>query len=118
MRDFVHLEGTNDISLFLDDALREVAPQKLPDVDSNGIAILEWGGRAHRSVAHHNRTISFNYLQEACPLVVIAKNLQQDVAARARGKQNITGVQPARVVRRSEEHTSELQSRGHLVCLL
>src|SRR2546430_17458469 len=99
MRDFVHLEGANDVALFLDDSLREVAPEKLPDVDSNGIAILERGGRAHGGVTHKDRTVGFNYLQEAHSLVGIAKNLLQHVAARILGKQNIARFQPAWVIR-------------------
>ena len=99
MCDFVHLEGPNDIALFLDDSFRKIAPQKLPDVDSNGIAVFERCGGAHGGIAHQDRTISVNYLQEAHPLVVIAENLQQHVAARARGKQNIACFQPAGIVR-------------------
>ena len=99
MRDLVHFEGANDIALFLDDTLREVAPEKLPDVDSNGIAVFERSSRAHGSVTHKDRTVGFNYLQEAHSLVVIAKNLQQHVAARTRGKQNIARFQPAWVIR-------------------
>ena len=40
MRDFAHLERANDVALFFDDSLGKIAPQKLADVDSNGVAIL------------------------------------------------------------------------------
>ena len=43
-----------------------------------------------------NRTIGFDHLQLAHPLIVIAKNLQQHVAAGAGGEQNIVGFEPAR----------------------
>src|SRR5207247_4755705 len=99
VRDFIHLEGANDIALFLDDSFRKVAPQKLSYVDSNAVAVFERRSRAHGSVTHDDGTIRFNDLQHAHPLVVIAKNLQQHVAAGAGCKENIVGLQPARIVR-------------------
>ena len=98
MRDLVHVERANDVALFFDDSFREIAPQKLSHVDPNGIPVLERRGRAHGSIAHQNRAIRLNYLQEAHPLVVIAKNLQQHVAARAGRKQNIVGFKPTGLV--------------------
>ena len=77
MRDFAHLERANDVALFLDDALGKIAPQELPDVDANGVAILQRRGGAHRCLADHDRTIRFQHFERADALVVIAKNLQQ-----------------------------------------
>src|SRR6266581_8456951 len=99
VRDFVYLEGANDVALFLDDSFRKVAPQNLSDVDSNRIAIFELRSRAHGLAANHDRTIRFDDLQLAYPLIVIAENLQHHVTARARGKQDIVRFQTARVVR-------------------
>ena len=86
MRDFIHLESADDVALFLDDAFRKVAPQKLSDIDSNGVAVFERSGGAHRRLAHHDRTIGFDDFQQTDPLVVIAKNLQQHIATCARRK--------------------------------
>ena len=99
MRDFVHLQSANDIALFLDDSFRKVAPQELPDVDSNRIAVLELRGRTHRRVTHHDGTIRFDHFQLSHSLIVIAENLQHHITAGARGKQNIVRFQPTRVVR-------------------
>src|ERR1700720_4081800 len=84
MRDFIHLERANDIALFLNDSFRKIATKKLSDVDSNGIAILQRRGCAHGGVAHQDWAIGFDHLQQADPLIVIAKNLQQHIAARPR----------------------------------
>jgi len=50
-------------------------------------------------VAHHDRPIRFDDLQDAHALVVVAENLQYHIAARARRQQNIVSFEPARVVR-------------------
>src|SRR5213080_3119391 len=99
MGDFVYLKTANDIPLFLDDSFREVAPQNLSNVDSNRIAILKLRCCAHRLVADHDRPISFDHFKNTDSLIVIAKNLQHHVAARARRKQNIVSLEPARIVR-------------------
>src|SRR6266496_238881 len=99
VRDSVHLEGPNDVAFFLDDSFRKVAPQNLSDIDSNRIAVLELRRRAHGVVAHHDRPIRFNDLQNAHALVVVAENLQHDITARARRQQNIVSLESARVIR-------------------
>ena len=48
MRDLAHLEGANDVALFLDDALGKIAAQELPDIDADGVAILQRRGRCAR----------------------------------------------------------------------
>src|SRR5436190_1933140 len=68
--DFIHIEGANDIALFLDDSFRKVAPQKLSYVDANAVAVFERRSRAHGGVTHDDGTIRFNDLQHAHPLVV------------------------------------------------
>src|SRR5437764_546136 len=40
VRNLAHLQGANDVPLFLDDALGKIAFQKLPDIDANGVTIL------------------------------------------------------------------------------
>src|SRR5438477_6604269 len=40
IRDLAYLQSTNDVALFLDDALGKIALQELPNIDANGIAIL------------------------------------------------------------------------------
>ena len=99
VRNFVHLECANDIALFLDDSFRKVASQKLADVDSNGISVFERRCSAHHGVTHHDRAIRLDHFQLTDPAIVIAEYLQQHVAARARGEQNIVGFQPARIIR-------------------
>ena len=44
------LEAANDVPLFLDDALGEIAAQELPDIDPNGVAIRQ--RRRARGPAH------------------------------------------------------------------
>src|SRR5207253_7909397 len=55
-----------------------------------------------------------------CPahLHVIPLLPVRGVSARARGRAGSGAPRPSRYPTRSEEHTSELQSRGHLVCRL
>src|SRR5437773_9504353 len=88
VRDFVCLERANDIPLFLDDSFRKVASQKLAYVDSNGISVVEGRCAAHHGVTHHDRAIRLDHFQLTDPAIVIAKDLQQHVAARARGEPN------------------------------
>src|SRR5215475_11346651 len=97
--DFVQLEAANDVSLLLDNALQKIASQNLSDIDSNNVAVLEFGGRPNRIVAHHDSTIRFNDLKGAYSPIVIAKYFQQHISGRAGGKQDIVGLQPARVIR-------------------
>src|SRR5882724_3861719 len=99
VRDFVYLESANDVAFFLDDSFRKVAPQNLSDIDSNRIAVPKLRRRAHSLVAHHDRPVRFNDLQNAHALVVVAENLQHDITARTRRQQNIVSLKPARVVR-------------------
>ena len=86
VRDFVCLKSANDIALFLDDSFRKVAPQELPDVDSDGISVFERCRGAYHGVTDHDRAIRFDHLQLTNPPIVITENLQQHVAARARGE--------------------------------
>src|SRR6266496_373369 len=76
VRDFVCLESTNDIALFLDDSLQKVASQKLADVDSNRIAVFKRRCGAHHGVADHDRAIRFDHFQLTNSLIVIAENFQ------------------------------------------
>ncbi len=98
MRDLARVERPNDVALFLDDSFGKIAAQKLSDVDSDGIAVLQRRTRAHDRVAHHDRPIRFDHLNFADTFVVIAKNLQQHVAARARRKQNVVSFEQARII--------------------
>src|SRR5690625_6317404 len=56
-------------------------------------------------------------LHDALPIWVVGRDREQDIAVGARVDPASAG--PRRdPAERSEEHTSELQSRGHLVCRL
>src|SRR4030095_1717031 len=99
VRDFIQLEAANDVSLFLDDALQEIASQTLSDVDSNDVAVLEFRGRADRIVANHDSTIRFNDFKRPYSPIVIAKYFQQHISRRAGRKQEIGGLQAGRIRR-------------------
>src|SRR4029077_14361067 len=109
VRDLVCLESTNDIALFLDDSFRKTASQKLADIDSNGSAVFKRRCGAHHGVADHDWAIRLDHFQLTNSLIVIAKDLQQHVAARAGGEQNIIGFQPARVIRNQIFRLGSLQ---------
>ena len=83
VRDFVCLENANDVALFLDDSFRKIASQKLADVDSDSVSIFERCCGAHHSVTHHDGAIRLDHFELPDPPIVIAKNLQQHIAARA-----------------------------------
>src|SRR4029450_5804264 len=97
--DFVQLEAANDDSLLLDDAFQKIASQTLSDIDSNNVAVLECRGRADRIVADHDSTVRFNDLKHAYSPIVIAKYFQQHISCCAGRKQDIVGLQPARIIR-------------------
>src|SRR5262245_15632266 len=97
--DFVQLEAANDVPLLLDDALQKIASQNLSDIDSNDVAVLEFRSRADRIIAHHDSTIRFNDLKRAYAPIVIAKYFQQHISGRAGRKQDIVGLQAARIIR-------------------
>src|SRR6266576_1779411 len=97
--DFVQLEAANDVSLLLDDALQKIASQNLSDIDSNDVAVLEVGGGADRVVAYHDSTVRFNDLKLAYSPIVIAKYFQQHISGRTGRKQDIVGLQFARIIR-------------------
>src|SRR4029077_2776492 len=99
MRDLAYLQGANDVALFLDDALGKIALQKLPNIDANGIAILQRRGGPHVGLTHHYWAISLQHFERADALVVIAKNLQQHIASSPRREQNIVRFEQTRVVR-------------------
>src|SRR5712691_7435269 len=99
MRYLGHLESANDVALLLDDALGKITAQELSHVDPDRVAILQGICRSYRHVADQDRTVGFDHFQFSDALVVIAENLQQNVAARSRRKQNIVRLQLARVVR-------------------
>ena len=99
MRHLIHLQGANDVSLFLDDALGKVAAQKLPDIDPDRVAVFQGVRRSDRHIADQDWTIRLNDFQLADALVVITENFQQHVAACSRRKQNVVGLQFARIVR-------------------
>jgi len=86
---FVDLETADDIALFLDDPFRKIAAQELADVDADGVAVLERRGRAHRRLAHHDRTIGLKHFEQTLALIVIAKDFQKDIATGSRRKQNV-----------------------------
>ena len=64
MVDVAHLEAANDVALFLDDALGEIAAQKLADIDADGVAVGQRRGRAHGHFADHDRAIGLAALPE------------------------------------------------------
>src|SRR6476660_7618176 len=99
VRDFVQLAAANAVSLLLDDALQKIASQNLSDIDSNDVAVLEFCGRADRIVAYHDSTVRFNDLKRAYSSIVIAKYFQQHISGGTGRKQDIVGLQAARVIR-------------------
>src|SRR5437870_10125246 len=52
------------------------------------------------------------------PYTTLFRSARQRSRGFRDGPDDLAGNLPGRVGRRSEEHTSELQSRGHLVCRL
>src|SRR5690625_4767684 len=64
------------------------------------------------SIPPHNLTES----QRKKPMEI--KNMLIDIGADDQADVKRIGVKPGQPIVRSEEHTSELQSRGHLVCRL
>src|SRR5690625_1564063 len=85
----------------------------------NGLASLTWTGRPGARVARSAMMYLHNQFEAGsmCPITMThaaipALRVQPDITA-----QWEAGVLTARYDR-SEEHTSELQSRGHLVCRL
>ncbi len=100
MSHIAHLERANDVALFLDDSFGKIAAQELADVDPDGVAILQSGAVVRTGVSPTmiGRSAS---ITSSCadPLVVIAENLQQHVAARPGRKQNVVGLEQARIVR-------------------
>src|SRR6266487_4405490 len=116
--DFIQLEAANDVSLLLDDALQEIASQNLSDIDSNGVAVLEFRGHADRIVAHHDSTIRFNHLKRAYSPIVIAKYFQQHISSRTGGKQDIVGLQAARIIRHQifRFRSFQLESSAERAC--
>src|SRR5882724_1949635 len=97
--DFIQLEAANDVSFLLDDALQKIASQNLSDIDSNDVAVFEFRSRADRIVAHHDSTVRFNDLKRAYSPIVIAKYFQQYISGRTGRKQDIVGLQAARIIR-------------------
>src|SRR5215471_10692244 len=116
--DFVQLEAANDVSLLLDNALQKIASQNLSDIDSNNVAVLEFRGRPNRIVTHHDSTIRFNDLKRAYPPIVIAKYFQQHISGSAGRKQDIVGLQPARIIRHQifRFRSLQLESSAERAC--
>src|SRR6478672_2707900 len=118
MCDFVQLEAANDVSLLLNDALQKIASQNLSDIDSNDVAVLELRGRADRIVAHHDSTVRFNDLKRAYSPIVIAKYFQQHISGSAGRKQDIVGLQFARIIRHQifRFRSFQLESSAERAC--
>src|SRR4030095_7064051 len=116
--DFVQLKAANDVSLLLDDALQKIASQNLPDIDSNDVAVLELRGRADRVVTHHDSTVRFNDLKRAYSPIVIAKYFQQHISGRTGRKQDIVGLQAARIIRHQifRFRSFQLESSAERAC--
>ena len=93
MRDFAHLQAANDVALFLDDAFGKIAPEKLADVDPDSVAVPKRRGHSDRRLAHQDGPIGFHHFQPTDALVVIAKNLQEHITARARRQEDIVGLE-------------------------
>src|SRR5262245_22563361 len=116
--DFVQLEAANDVSLLLDDALQKIASQNLSDIDSNDVAVLEFGGRADRIIAHHDSTIGFDDFKRAYSPIVIAKYFKQHISGRAGRKQDIVSLEAARVIRHQifRFRSFQLESSAERAC--
>ena len=99
MVDVDHFETADDVAFFLDDPLGKIAAQELPDIDPDGVAIRQRSGRAHRDVADHDRAVGLEHFEKADALVVIAGNLEQDIAAGSGRKQDVVFLEQARVIR-------------------
>src|SRR6267378_5589426 len=116
--DFVQLEAANDVSLLLDDALQKIASQNLSDIDSNDVAVLEFRSRADRIVAYHDSTVRFNDLERAYSPIVIAKYFKQHISGRTGRKQDIIGLQFARIIRHQifRFRSFQLESSAERAC--
>ncbi len=69
-------------------------------------------------VAYHDSTIRFNDLKRAYSLIVIAKNFQQHISGRAGRKQDIVGLQSARIIRHQifRFRSFQLESSAERAC--
>ncbi len=73
--------------------------RELPDIDADGVAVLERRRAADRCLPDHDRPIGVDHFQRADAFVVIAQNFQQDIAARSRRKEDVVFFEQARIVR-------------------
>ena len=98
MPQVARLENADDVALLLDHALGEVAAQHLAHVDADQVTIGQARVIAHGDVTDEDRAAGLEHFELADALFIVAGDLQQHVAARAGGEQDVVVGQQARVV--------------------
>ena len=94
-----HLEPADHIVLFLEDALGEVAAQRLARVDLDEVPVVERRLVAHGRFADEDRMVALEHLEPPDAAVKIAEDAQQHLAPRARGQQDVVLSQQGGIVR-------------------
>ena len=93
-----HIERANHIFFLFDEALGEVATQALSDIHADHVAIGEQGGIPDGYAADENRAVRLQNFELAGSFIVVARDFQENVAARTRREKDVILFQQSRVV--------------------
>src|SRR5678815_2675315 len=98
VRHVVQFETGNDVPFLFDDPLGKIAAQHLARIDADGVPILQIVGLFYRDVPDVNWAIRLQHLQPADLLIVVAKDLQKNLAARPGRKEDVVDIEQRRIV--------------------
>ncbi len=79
----------NDVSFLLDDSFGEIAPQNLPGIDPDDVAVDQTGRVSDNRFSDHDRAVCLQNIQRPDSPLVIARYFEQHFSARSRTKQNV-----------------------------
>ena len=92
------IQRADDITLFLDDAVGEVAPKHLAGIDPDGVAILKVHGAPNGDVPHYDRTVGLQHLDSTLLLLVVAGDPKGHFTADTGGDEDVIVIKSVGIV--------------------
>src|SRR5438876_8335438 len=88
-REISNFKTPNNVSFLFDDSLGKVAPQNLPGIDADDIAVDQAGRISDYRLSDHDRAVSLQNFQRPDSALVVARYFEQHFSARSGAEQNV-----------------------------
>ena len=107
--EITNFEVPNYVSFLFDNSFGEIAPQNLPGIDADDIAVDQTGRISDDGFSNHDRAVCLQDLQRPDSPLVVARYFEEHFSARSGAEQNIVLLKQGGIVRNEIHRFRSLQ---------